>query len=125
MFGIAVGYLAGGYLGEVAIILPFRVTLALFLTSCVYISVALPTIYDSEVKSKTATSLSGFLDPLKMMLPKKWVLRDGRVTTEYGVLLLGIGTFFGVLATSYIPVLLQMYSTDVFGFKNGGERMAH
>jgi len=31
-------------------------------------------------------------------------------------MLLGIGVFMGILATGYIPVLLQLYSTDVLGF---------
>jgi hypothetical protein len=44
------------------------------------------------------------------------VLLDGRVQIQYGALLLGAGVSLGILATGYIPVLLQMYSTDEFGF---------
>lgn len=116
LFGVAVGYLAGGLLSDwFNIIAPFRVTLALFLLCCVYGSLFLPSMPPAKDPGKTK-SLSEFFGPLKMFAPRKWVLPDGRVQMEYGVLLLGLGVFFGVLATDYIPVLLQMYSTDVFGF---------
>ncbi|KAK5124771.1 hypothetical protein LTR85_001484 [Meristemomyces frigidus] len=118
MFGTALGYLIGGFVGDIfGIIWPFRLTLILFLLSCLYIIFCLPTIHNKEIESKAARSLSSFFDPIKMFAPRKFLLQDGRtVRKEYGVLLLGTGTFLGVLATSYIPVLLQMYSTDVFGF---------
>ncbi|KAK4896052.1 hypothetical protein LTR27_005909 [Elasticomyces elasticus] len=115
MFGMAFGYLAGGLIGDyLGIIWPFRVTLVLFLLCCLYIQLCLPTIHNKvEGKAKT---LSSFFDPIKMFAPAKWVLDGGKVQRENGVLLLGIGTFLGVLATSYIPVLLQMYATDIFHF---------
>ncbi|KAK5745752.1 hypothetical protein LTR17_001254 [Elasticomyces elasticus] len=115
MFGMAFGYLAGGLIGDyLGIIWPFRVTLVLFLFCCLYIQLCLPTIHNKvEGKAKT---LSSFFDPIKMFAPTKWVLEGGKLQREYGVLLLGTGTFLGVLATSYIPVLLQMYATDIFHF---------
>lgn len=117
MFGTSLGYLAGGFIGDyLGIIWPFRVTLILFLLSCLYIQLCLPTIHNKEIETKASKSLSSFFDPIKMFAPRKWLLNNGHVQTEYGILLLGIGTFLGVLATSYIPVLLQMYSTDIFGF---------
>ncbi|KAK4539608.1 hypothetical protein LTR36_010491 [Oleoguttula mirabilis] len=118
MFGTALGYLIGGFVGDYfGIIWPFRLTVVLFLLSFLYIALCLPTIHNKEVEGRAARSLSGFFDPIKMFAPKKFLLQDGRtVRKEYGVLLLGTGTFLGVLSTSYIPVLLQMYSTDVFGF---------
>lgn len=117
MFGTAIGFLAGGLIGDwFGIIWPFRVTLMLFLLCCLYIFLCLPTVHNKDVDSRAARSLSGFFAPLKMFEPHKWILQSGKVQREYGVLLLGVGTFLGVLATSYIPVLLQMYSTDIFGF---------
>ncbi|GAB1743298.1 hypothetical protein NU219Hw_g9141t1 [Hortaea werneckii] len=117
MFGTAIGYLAGGLIGDyLGIIWPFRVTLALFILCCIYIQFCLPEIHNEEVEAKASKSLSSFFDPIKMFAPQKFIRPNGYVYKEYGVLLLGIGTFLGVLATSYIPVLLQMYSTDVFGF---------
>ncbi|KAI7215974.1 hypothetical protein KC333_g5117 [Hortaea werneckii] len=117
MFGTAIGYLAGGLIGDyLGIIWPFRVTLALFILCCIYIQLCLPEIHNKEVEAKASKSLSSFFDPIKMFAPQKFIRPNGHVYKEYGVLFLGIGTFLGVLATSYIPVLLQMYSTDVFGF---------
>ncbi|KAI7597045.1 Metallo-dependent hydrolase, partial [Hortaea werneckii] len=117
MFGTAIGYLAGGLIGDyLGIIWPFRVTLALFILCCIYIQLCLPEIHNKEVEAKASKSLSSFFDPIKMFAPQKFIRPNGHVHKEYGVLFLGIGTFLGVLATSYIPVLLQMYSTDVFGF---------
>ena len=117
MFGTAIGYLAGGLIGDyLGIIWPFRVTLALFVLCCIYIQLCLPEIHNKEVEAKASKSLSSFFDPIKMFAPQKFIRPNGHLYKEYGVLFLGIGTFLGVLATSYIPVLLQMYSTDVFGF---------
>ncbi|KAK0310673.1 hypothetical protein LTR01_003827 [Friedmanniomyces endolithicus] len=117
MFGTSLGYLAGGLIGDyLGIIWPFRVTVILFLLSGLYIQLCLPTIHDKQIESKAAMSLSTFFDPIKMFAPEKWVLPNGKVQREWGILLLGIGTFLGVLATSYIPVLLQMYATDIFNF---------
>nr|POE80865.1 hypothetical protein CFP56_56938 [Quercus suber] len=117
LFGTALGFFAGGYIGDAfSIAAPFRVTLVLFIVSFLYILAFLPTIKNSEVEQQAAKSLSAFFDPLKLFVPKKWLLRDGKIQTEHGVLLLGIGTFLGVLSYSYVPVLLQMYSTDIFGF---------
>lgn len=116
MFGASLGYLSGGLLGQ-DIKLPFRATLVLFLISSIWCAIALPEIpLNKEIEEKATKSLSAFLDPILMFTPKKWLLPSGRIQREYGILLLGIGIFLGVLATSYIPTLLQMYATDVFDF---------
>jgi hypothetical protein len=118
MFGTAVGYLAGGLLNDVfSRIAPFRVTLALFLLSFLYVLFFLPWIPpNEEVVKKSAKDVTRFFGPLKMFVPQKWVLKDGRIQRQWGTLVLGAGVFLGVLATSYVPILLQMYSTDVLGF---------
>jgi hypothetical protein len=118
MFGMAFGYLAGGLLSDIfGIIAPFRVTLALFSSSSLYVLLFLPRIPKTiATASQASTGFTRFFGPLKTFTPRKWVLQSGRVQREYGTLLLAIGVFLGVLATGYIPVLLQMYSTDVFGF---------
>ncbi|KUJ13212.1 MFS general substrate transporter [Mollisia scopiformis] len=118
MFGNALGYLAGGLLADwMNIAAPFRVTLMLFILSCIYVLLVLPSIPKSEnVPGPASKGITKFFGPLKTFAPQKWVLIDGRTQREYGAGLLGIGVFLGVLATGYIPVLLQMYATDIFGF---------
>jgi hypothetical protein len=116
--GNAIAYLAGGLLSDAfGIIAPFRVTLALFLTSCLYVLLFLPWIPpNQDVATQTSNGLTRFFGPLKIFTPQKWMLRSGRLETEYGTIFLGTGVFLGVLATGYIPVLLQMYATDVYNF---------
>jgi hypothetical protein len=123
-FGNSSAYLAGGLISDYfGIIAPFRVTVVLFLSSCVYVMVFLPWIPpNKEVVAQSKNGISKFFGPLKMFTPQKWVLRSGKIQKEYGTLLLGIGVFLGVLATGYQSVLLQMYATNVFDFgttKNG------
>ncbi|KAF2166355.1 hypothetical protein M409DRAFT_55197 [Zasmidium cellare ATCC 36951] len=118
-FGTSLGYLTGGLLSDIfGTIAPFRVTLGLFVISTLYVWLFLPWLPNNitpEQLKKTA-SLSAFFEPLKMFVPRKWVLQDGRVKREHGILLLGAGAFLALLATGYIPVLLQMYATDVLDF---------
>jgi MFS family permease len=115
--GISLAYLAGGLLSDTfGILAPFRVTVALFLGSCVYIILVLPWLpLNKDIEVRTS-GLSKFFGPLKIFTPQKWTLPGGRVQTEYGTILLGLGVFLGVLATGYIPVLLQMYATDTYNF---------
>ncbi|OCL13548.1 MFS general substrate transporter [Glonium stellatum] len=132
MFGSALGFLSGGVVAEVfGIKAPFRLTLMLFLISCAYVAVFLPNIPPAEAKvintgpasgEKKRRAVSKFLDPLAVFAPRKFITKDGVVRTEYGAFLLAWGVFLGILATGYLSTLLQLYSTDVFGFgtqKNG------
>ena len=121
MFGSAVGFLAGGILADVyEIITPFQVTLVLFCLCTVYVYTVLP--YEPPEAPKTqAADKSGsvFLrafGPLRTIMPAKWITKEGRVQREYGALILAAGVFLAVLATGYIPVLLQMYAMSSFGF---------
>ncbi|EXJ59351.1 uncharacterized protein A1O5_12232 [Cladophialophora psammophila CBS 110553] len=134
MFGSALGFLLGGVVAEAFDIkAPFRLTLILFLTSCAYVFVFLPHIPPQPKeddansmkikKTKVTSAITKFFDPLMVFAPRKFILRDGVVRTEYGAFLLAWGVFLGILATGYLPTLLQLYSTDVFDFgtqQNGG-----
>lgn len=120
LVGSAVGFLAGGIVGDVwGILAPFRITLLLFLVCSVYVVVALPAIPpERDVAAReTHTGLKRFVGPLHIFAPRKYVLQNGRSTTHYGALTLGTGVFLAILATGYLPTVLQMYSTDEFQFR--------
>ncbi|KAG9786672.1 hypothetical protein KCU88_g2258, partial [Aureobasidium melanogenum] len=126
MFGSALGFLLGGMVAEsFGIKAPFRLTLMLFLTACAYVFVCLPHIPPAETKGSERISSKGttnksffkrFFGPLAVFAPRKFIGKDGVIRIEYGAFLLAWGVFLGILATGYLPTLLQLYSTDVFGF---------
>ncbi|KAH6642409.1 major facilitator superfamily domain-containing protein [Boeremia exigua] len=121
LFGAAVGFLIGGLVGEAfGVIAPFRMTVVLFLLSCVYVTVCLPSTPPHEEKDNhtdpAPNGLGRFFGPLRIFTPQKWTLVDGRMSVQFGALTLGLGVFLGILATGYIPTLLQMYATDEFEF---------
>lgn len=121
LFGAAVGFLIGGLIGEAfGIIAPFRITVVLFLLSCVYVTVCLPSTPPHEENDERAglrsIGLGRFFGPLRIFAPQEWTLVDGRTSKQFGALTLGLGVFLGILATGYIPTLLQMYATDEFEF---------
>ena len=119
LLGTSVGFLVGGLVSDAFDILaPFRLTLTLFLISWIYVLFCLPWMAPSQAAATPASKgIMRFFGPLKTFESSRWRLQDGRVQRQYGVLLLGVGVFLGVLATGYIPTLLQLYSTDVLGFK--------
>lgn len=121
LFGAAFGFLIGGLIGEaLGIEVPFRITVILFLLSCVYVTVCLPSTSPHQEKDnftrQTEIGFGRFFGPLRIFAPQTWTLIDGRKSIEFGALTLGLGVFLGILATGYIPTLLQMYATDEFEF---------
>ncbi|RMZ79508.1 hypothetical protein DV737_g3364, partial [Chaetothyriales sp. CBS 132003] len=119
MFGTALGGLLGGILAEAfQIITPFQVTLGLFLLSSIYVVTCLPYIPpNTDSLASRGGRLSRSLGPLRTLMPSQWHLPNGRVQTEYGASVLAVGVFLAVLASGFIPTMLQMYATDVFGFR--------
>ena len=109
MVGSALGFLLGGVVAEAFDIkAPFRLTLALFLTSCAYAAVFLPRVAPADTKindpnsasgKKKTTALAQFFGPLFVFAPRKYIRKDGVIQTEYGAFLLAWGVFLGVLAT--------------------------
>jgi hypothetical protein len=119
LVGAATGMLIGGLIGDAfGIAAPFRLTLILFILCCIYLAICLPAIpLENDIAArKTRTGIRRFLGPLHVFVPQKWVLQDGRTSKQFGALMIGIGVFLAILATGYIPTLLQMYSTDSFDF---------
>lgn len=121
LYGAAIGFLTGGLTGDAyGIIAPFRMTVVLFLLSVVYVAICLPSTPPPEKpdrhSDRPSIGLGRFFGPLRIFAPQKWNLPDGRISAQFGALTLGLGVFLGILATGYIPTLLQMYATDEFQF---------
>lgn len=122
MFGSALGFLFGGIVAEAFnIYAPFRLTLALFLLTCAYVAVFLPFIPSAEKTDAARPEtkkriLAQLFVPLAVFGPKKFIATDGTIRTEYGAFLLAWGVYLGILATGYLPTLLQLFATDVFSF---------
>lgn len=128
-FGSALGFLLGGVVAEsFGIEAPFHLALAMFLISCTYVFLFLPYIPPAEKKAqvpdseqpaatkKKTSPMAKFFGPLLVFSLRKFITKEGKVTTEYGAFLLAWGVYLGILATGYLPTLLQLYSTDVFDF---------
>jgi MFS family permease len=121
MVGSAIGFLVGGVLGEAfGILAPFRITLVLFMLSTLYVFLSLPAItQQKDTTTQSASGLKRYFGPLHIFAPQKYILTNGQTSTQFGALMLGIGVFLAILATGYIATLLQMYSTNKFGFGTG------
>lgn len=121
---------------------PFDVAFVSFIIAGIYARLALPYISPdsmSDGKKPGQQGVSGFLAPLKILVPQRLRLGNGKVTKHYGVIFLCAGIFLGVvshlfpisvhpqippivadadvqLATGYAPLLIQMYATAAFDF---------
>ncbi|GAB1312585.1 hypothetical protein MFIFM68171_02795 [Madurella fahalii] len=123
MLGQGIGYLSGGMIGDKwGIRRPFEVAFFSFLLSTLYVRSALPYIAAGTLSSGSKPTSKGFGEffaPLRVLAPQKVLLCSGAVKKHYGVLFLCAGVFLGVLATGYAPLLIQMYATAVFEFRQG------
>jgi MFS family permease len=122
MFGTAFGYLFGGNIGDLfGIRRPWEVAFFLMIFSTIYTILFLPYVTPHTAESspdhRKSKGVSGFFGPARLFVPQKFQLQDGRIKRHWGVFLLGAGVFWGVLATGFIPVLIQMYATNAFGFR--------
>ncbi|KAL4792219.1 hypothetical protein BDV19DRAFT_392393 [Aspergillus venezuelensis] len=122
MLGTSIGYLLGGIIGDAwGIRRPFEIATVLFSLSSAYSANFVPYIDPKTLSnSNSATKSKGWralVSGLNVLAPKKIQLADGRIRCHYGITLLALGVFMGVLATGYAPILIQMYATAVFDFQ--------
>ncbi|KAJ7166537.1 hypothetical protein C8R43DRAFT_1163301, partial [Mycena crocata] len=125
MLGTAVGYTAGGLANDlINISAPFEITFCLLVASTLYTALLLPylppvddsieTSASSPTTKTTTSSPLAFLACLRVFLPARFENKSG---TFYGLTLLGVGAFGGVLATAYVPLMLQLTATNQYGYK--------
>ena len=92
---------AGGMIGDaIDIRAPFDVAFLSFILSGIYVGLALPYIAPdamSNGKNPSKGGLSGFLAPLKILVPRRLRLADGRMKKHYGIIFLSAGIFLGVV----------------------------
>ncbi|KAM0278587.1 hypothetical protein ACHAQH_005061 [Verticillium albo-atrum] len=119
MIGNAGGYFFGGLLGDLfGIRSPFTVAVGCFIVATIYGALFMPTspVKDDEAADTTSKAASGMFSPLGILIPQRYRLASGKVTKHYGLVFLALGVFFGVFATGYAPILIQMYATSRFDF---------
>ncbi|KAJ7325779.1 hypothetical protein DFH08DRAFT_1085029 [Mycena albidolilacea] len=133
MLGVANGYICGGLSNDyIGLSAPFEITFCLLVASTFFTAFCLPyippggfpankdpnsTTQDrSEEEPKKDASAFGFLRCLRIFLPAKYA--DGK-GTFWGLPLLGFGAFWSVMATAYVPLMLQLTATNQYGFKPG------
>ncbi|CAK5269011.1 unnamed protein product [Mycena citricolor] len=117
MLGSALAYIGGGLAYDVNISAPFQLTFFLLVGSTLYTAIFLPDIRPETAASednKSGKSWLAFLDSAAVFGPWKYEGKTGRF---WGVTLLGIGSFASVLATAYVPLMLQLTATNRFGFR--------
>lgn len=109
----------GGQTGDIfGIRAPFQIAFGLMIFSLVYSIIFLPHIPVASVSESLGKvgGIGSILAPLKVFSPQLLRLGNGKTAKHYGVLLLGLGVFFAVLATGFIPILFQMYAINAFQF---------
>lgn len=80
---------------------PFIIALASFMVASIYARVAIPYMTPDSVSDGNEPSqggLSALLVPLKIVLPQRLRLVDGRVKKHYGIMFLCGGLFLGVVS---------------------------
>ncbi|KAH6692285.1 major facilitator superfamily domain-containing protein [Plectosphaerella plurivora] len=118
MIGRAGGYLLGGVLGDaLGIQSPFITAVGCFTFSSIYGALFMPASPATDQQLLEAKrGPSGLLAPIRILTPQRFRLANGKVVIHYGLVFLALGVFFGVFATGYAPILIQMYATSKFDF---------
>ncbi|GAA5858678.1 hypothetical protein JCM8547_001417 [Rhodosporidiobolus lusitaniae] len=114
MAGTAIGLFVGGLLGaKVAPVAPFLGAFILLSLSTILSGCFLPYIPPAAEAKTTDGKAARSIGPVRVFLPR-CTENGGRF---YGLFFLAIGGFLSVFATSFIPLLLQLYGTNRFGFR--------
>ncbi|KAJ7714805.1 major facilitator superfamily domain-containing protein [Mycena metata] len=119
MLGTAFGYVVGGATYElISLFAPFAGTFSLLVISVLFNAFLLPYIppAGSAANEAGAKSRWAFLAGLVIFVPAKYENRSGRF---WGLSLLALGAFFAVLATQYVPMMLQLTATNRYGYTPG------
>lgn len=107
MAGTALGYTVGGLAGDyINLAAPFEITFCLLVASTFFTAFFLPYIPPAKqveatdgVTPKQSSANGGPLACLRIFVPRK--IEDGR-GRYWGLTLLGLGAFLGVLATAFV-----------------------
>ncbi|KAJ7240135.1 hypothetical protein B0H12DRAFT_57410 [Mycena haematopus] len=128
MLGVANGYICGGLSNDyIGLSAPFEITFCLLVGSTLFTALCLPYIppggfptaapeQQQQSKKDNEATVFAFLHCLRIFLPAKYA--DGK-GTFWGLPLLGFGAFWSVMATAYVPLMLQLTATNQYGFKPG------
>lgn len=98
----AVGGLSGDAFGLRS---PFMIGLGLMISATFYSLLVLPYVKPVGVAKSEKSSTKGLvalMGPTRMLLPQKWRLPDGRVQKHWGVPLLALGVYLGVVRTDLL-----------------------
>ncbi|KAI5481252.1 asteroid-like protein [Pseudohyphozyma bogoriensis] len=118
MLGTGLAFTLGGVvadtLGPAA---PFICALTLLIFSTFISQFWLPYVPPTPPASGASSGvIASFLAPLTVFVPRVVGTTAGGRKRHYGVLILGFGGFMGVLATSFVPFMLQLHATNKFDF---------
>lgn len=76
-----------------------EVAFFLYIASSIYGALFLPEAsVDSETQKKNPRGVGGFFAPLKVIVPHQYILKDGRLVTNFGLIFLALGIFLGVVS---------------------------
>ncbi|KAF7304197.1 hypothetical protein MIND_00651800 [Mycena indigotica] len=119
MLGTAIGFIGGGLAGSlINITAPFQITFCLLVGSTVFTRLMLPYVApttQSDAKTPSKGILSSF-SALLVFRPVAYFTPTGTKKWYYGLTLLAFGTFAGALATSYVPLMLQLTATNRYDY---------
>ncbi|KAJ6467645.1 hypothetical protein C8R47DRAFT_1152300 [Mycena vitilis] len=134
MLGTANGYVCGGLSNNISLSAPFNITFCLLVASTLFTAFCLPYIppgglatrkglgsltpppnaNSTQEGPKKDASPFAFLYCLRVFLPSRYADGRGRF---WGLPLLAFGAFWSVMATAYVPLMLQLTATNEYGFK--------